>query len=37
VSFRNRRIKNAKLKAELVSELLYPTFREGEAAIEKAG
>jgi nucleoside-diphosphate-sugar epimerase len=36
VSFRNRRIRNAKLKAELVSELTYPTFREGEAAIEKA-
>jgi hypothetical protein len=31
---RNRRIRNAKLKRELVGELRYPTFREGEAAIE---
>ena len=36
VAFRNRRIKNTKLKTELGIELLYPTFREGEAAIEKA-
>jgi nucleoside-diphosphate-sugar epimerase len=32
---RNRRIRNAKLKRALGIELLYPTFREGEAAIEK--
>jgi nucleoside-diphosphate-sugar epimerase len=32
---RNRRIRNAKLKRELGLELLYPTYREGEAAIEK--
>jgi nucleoside-diphosphate-sugar epimerase len=31
---RNRRIRNAKLKRELGIELRYPTFREGEAAIE---
>jgi nucleoside-diphosphate-sugar epimerase len=31
---RNRRIRNAKLKRELALELKYPTFREGEAAIE---
>ncbi len=34
VSHRNRRIRNAKLKRELEVELRYPTFREGEAAIE---
>ncbi len=34
--FRNRKIRNAKLKAELGIELQYPTFREGEAAIEAA-
>jgi nucleoside-diphosphate-sugar epimerase len=31
---RNRKIKNAKLKAELGVTLKYPTYREGEAAIE---
>ncbi|MDQ3340281.1 MAG: NAD-dependent epimerase/dehydratase family protein [Myxococcota bacterium] len=36
VSFRNRRIRNAKLKRELEIELAYPTFREGEAMIEAA-
>jgi nucleoside-diphosphate-sugar epimerase len=36
VSFRNRRIRNAKLKRELGIELQYPTFREGEAMIEAA-
>jgi hypothetical protein len=36
VAFRNRRIRNAKLKQELGVELLYPTFREGEAQIESA-
>jgi nucleoside-diphosphate-sugar epimerase len=37
---RNRRIRNARLKAALELELRYPTFREGEAWIEteaKAG
>jgi nucleoside-diphosphate-sugar epimerase len=34
VSHRNRKIRNAKLKRELGIELRYPTFREGEAAIE---
>lgn len=34
VAHRNRRIRNAKLKRELGLELRYPTFREGEAAIE---
>ena len=34
VVFRNRRIRNAKLKRELELELQYPTFREGEAQIE---
>jgi nucleoside-diphosphate-sugar epimerase len=34
VAHRNRRIRNAKLKRELEIELLYPSFREGEAAIE---
>jgi nucleoside-diphosphate-sugar epimerase len=34
VAFRNRRIRNTKMKSELGIELLYPTFREGEAAIE---
>ncbi len=33
-SHRNRRIKNTKLKTELQYTLRYPTFREGEAAIE---
>jgi nucleoside-diphosphate-sugar epimerase len=31
---RNRKIRNAKLKRELGIELRYPTFRDGEAAIE---
>ena len=31
---RNRRIRNAKLKEILGIALTYPTFREGEAAIE---
>lgn len=31
---RNRRIRNARLKADLGLTLRYPTFREGEAAIE---
>jgi nucleoside-diphosphate-sugar epimerase len=31
---RNRRLRNAKMKRELGVELKYPTFREGEAAIE---
>ena len=31
---RNRKIKNAKLKRELAIELQYPSFREGELAIE---
>jgi nucleoside-diphosphate-sugar epimerase len=35
VAHRNRRIRNAKLKRELGIEMLYPSFREGEAAIEK--
>ena len=34
VAHRNRKIRNAKLKRELGIELLYPSFREGEAAIE---
>ena len=34
VAHRNRKIRNAKLKRELAIELRYPTFREGEAAIE---
>jgi nucleoside-diphosphate-sugar epimerase len=34
VAHRNRRIKNARMKAELGVTLRYPTFREGEAAIE---
>lgn len=34
VAHRNRRVRNAKLKAELGLELRYPSFREGEAAIE---
>ncbi|HET9620920.1 MAG TPA: NAD-dependent epimerase/dehydratase family protein [Kofleriaceae bacterium] len=32
---RNRKIRNAKMKAELGVTLKYPSFREGEAAIEK--
>jgi nucleoside-diphosphate-sugar epimerase len=34
VSHRNRRIRNARLKEALGLELRYPSFREGEAAIE---
>jgi nucleoside-diphosphate-sugar epimerase len=34
VAHRNRKIRNAKLKRELGVELLYPSFRQGEAAIE---
>jgi len=34
VAHRNRRIRNARMKRELGVELRYPTFREGEAAIE---
>lgn len=34
VAHRNRRIRNARLKQELGIELRYPTFREGEAAID---
>ena len=34
VAHRNRKIRNAKLKRELELALKYPTFREGEAAIE---
>lgn len=34
VAHRNRKIRNAKMKAELGVTLKYPSFREGEAAIE---
>jgi hypothetical protein len=34
VAHRNRRIRNARLKHDLGIELRYPTFREGEAAID---
>jgi nucleoside-diphosphate-sugar epimerase len=34
IAHRNRRVRNAKLKRELAIELRYPSFREGEAAIE---
>ncbi len=34
VAHRNRRVRNALMKRELGIELRYPTFREGEAAIE---
>jgi nucleoside-diphosphate-sugar epimerase len=34
VAHRNRKIRNAKLRRELGIELRYPSFREGEAAIE---
>ncbi len=34
VAHRNRRVRNTKLKTELGLTLRYPTFREGEAAIE---
>lgn len=36
VMHRNRKIRNARMKADLGIELQYPTFREGEAAIEAA-
>jgi hypothetical protein len=32
--YRNRRIRNTKMKTELHYTLKYPSFREGEAAIE---
>jgi hypothetical protein len=34
VAHRNRRVRNTRLKQELGIELGYPSFREGEAAIE---
>jgi nucleoside-diphosphate-sugar epimerase len=34
VTHRNRRVRNTRLKQDLGLELKYPTFREGEAAIE---
>jgi len=34
VAHRNRKIRNTRMKTVLGVELLYPTFREGEAAIE---
>jgi nucleoside-diphosphate-sugar epimerase len=34
VAHRNRRVRNALMKRELAIELRYPSFREGEAAIE---
>jgi nucleoside-diphosphate-sugar epimerase len=34
VAHRNRKIRNTRLKQELEIELRYPSFREGEAAIE---
>jgi nucleoside-diphosphate-sugar epimerase len=34
VAHRNRRIRNTRMKTTLELELRYPTFREGEAAIE---
>jgi nucleoside-diphosphate-sugar epimerase len=37
VPHRNRRIRNAGIKAALGFTLKYPTFREGEAAIEEEG
>lgn len=36
VAHRNRKIKNTRLKETLGLTLTYPTFREGEAAIEEA-
>jgi nucleoside-diphosphate-sugar epimerase len=36
VAHRNRKIRNAKLKRELGIELKYPSYREGEIAIETA-
>jgi len=35
VAHRNRKLRNAKMKRELGIELKYPSYREGEAAIEK--
>jgi hypothetical protein len=34
VAHRNRRIRNERMKRELGVELRYPSYREGEAAIE---
>ena len=34
IAHRNRRIRNTRLKADLALTLRYPSFREGEAAIE---
>jgi nucleoside-diphosphate-sugar epimerase len=34
VPHRNRKVRNAKMKRELGIELTYPTYRDGEAAIE---
>jgi nucleoside-diphosphate-sugar epimerase len=34
VAHRNRRVRNARMKHELAIELRYPSFRDGEAAIE---
>lgn len=34
VAHRNRRVRNTRLKQDLGIELRYPSFREGEAAIE---
>jgi nucleoside-diphosphate-sugar epimerase len=34
VAHRNRRVRNERMKRELAIELRYPSFREGEAAIE---
>lgn len=36
VAHRNRKIRNARMKETLGIELTYPTYREGEAAIEAA-
>ncbi len=36
VAHRNRKIRNTRLKETLGIELTYPTYREGEAAIEAA-
>jgi len=36
VEHRNRKIRNANLKAALGLELKYPSFRDGEAAIDAA-
>jgi nucleoside-diphosphate-sugar epimerase len=34
IAHRNRKVRNARVKRELALELRYPSFREGEAAIE---